>query len=857
MDLFRWRRILLRALGPALACALLAGWGVYAVTSDERPVYKTSALLSTGVMTGSDKAAYVRDLVINELEGIQNLARSFETREELATRLLADYLSLRGPDPAVISERAYADLAEHLAELEEDFGAGVFRRHRRRGERDRIYASLVAERDSLLRFGEANAEHPLIDILYGDNELVGVENFHAALKVGRKGMSDILEISYETVDAAWCKRTLDVHIDIFLAAHTTTKDERSTGALAYFRQATADARAALEAAERRHRAFSAEHRIINYYEQTRAIATQRKELDQSHTDQLMKRAAADEAIASLEDRLEGRMNLRRLHDLVDVRRREITDLSREQARLQIMTPDSLRRAGNRAEIASVSGRLSRARDALKQEVAELQNVYSGPEGVQLSRLLNEWIAAILDQDESRGRLSVIEQTQRDFDEMFKELAYRGATLKKIEREVSIAEEEYLENLSSLNDALQREHAASASTDLRLVDEAALPTEPQKSKRLMMVAAGGIVGGGFPLVLAIALELLSGALTSFAEAERRSGLAVVGGVARWSWLRQVLRKRHRQVLADTTGDLLWQGIRSKAQDTGPPGEPRLLALTSLQPGAGKTYVADTLAQRLAARGFCVAVVTDSPEAIAPAERLLVRTADTLGVRAEGAAPWEVCGLRQNQWRALDVVLWELPAVATGRLPVELARRASSVVLVHAPNHGWSDGHTASAGLLREAAGARAPLLLLNGVAADILLNEWGANWRELRRWAAAPTTAETEAGPIAEPVAPSAPDTRPAVMKPRAKVTEPRATEPTAEEPEGHADDRPADVPVPSLATLQQPGWAAALLDSPSAVEVAATRQRRAPSASEARAQPSAPPSPAPPPSSSWETDLLA
>ena len=722
---------------------MLAGWGVYALTADERPSYQSTALLSTGVMTGSDKAAYVRDLIINELEGIQNLARSFETRQELATRLLATYLSLDGPDPAIISARAYDDLATEIADLEAEAGLGVFERHRRRGRPALIYESLVAQRDSLLAFGETNAEHPLIELLYGKNELVGLEHL-AGLKVGRKGMSDLLELSYATVDAAWCKRTLDTHIDIFLASHTDVKDERSTGALAYFRKATAEARATLEDAERRHRTFSAEHRIINYYEQTRAIATQRKELDQSHTDQLMKSAAADEAIASLEERLADRVNLRRLNDEVDARRRQITDLSRQQARLQIMTPDSMR-GGKQAQLAAVTGRLARAREALKADVQDLQNVYTGPEGVQLSRLLNEWIAAILEQDESRGRLGVIEQTQRDFDEMFKELAFRGATLKKIEREVSIAEEDYLENLRNLNDALQREHSSSASSDLRLVDAPNLPTAPEKSKRIVMCAAGGVVGGMFPLVLAIALELLSGALTSFAEAERRSGLAVVGGVARWSWLRRVLRKRYRAVLAATTGDLLWQGIRSKANDTGPPGEPSFLALSSLQPGAGKTYVADALAQRLVERGFCVAVVTDTPGDITPAEGLLVCVADTLSVRAAGAPPWEVCGLRQNQWRALQVVLWELPAVATGRLPVELTRRADSVLLVHPPNHGWNDSHAASTALVREAAGQE-PLMVLNGVAADILLNEWGATWRQLRRWAAVPAAEPTPAPP---------------------------------------------------------------------------------------------------------------
>ena len=775
------------------------------LTSEERPSYRSQALLSTGIMTGSDKAGYVRDLVINELEGIQNLARSFETREELAARLLATYLTLEGPDPSIISERAYLDLREELS-------ADILRRHGGYSTAQEAYERIVAHRDSLLQFGEANAEHPLIEILYGDNELVGIEHL-AELKVGRRGLSDILEISYATVDAAWCKRTLDTHIEIFLATHGAVKVERSTGALAYFRKATREARQQLEAAEERLRTYSADNRIINYYEQTRAMATQRKEVDQANTEQLMRAAAATRAIASLDARLADRVNLVKLNKIVDDRRKEIAELGRQEARLEIMTPDSVK--SKRPAAAEVSARLAELRSELSADVVKLQAVYQGPEGLELSRLLNEWIAATLEREESQAKVEVIAQAQRDFDRAYENLAYTGSTLTKIEREVHIAEEDYLENLRNLNDALQREHAQASSTDLRLVDEPILPTTPERSKRIIMVAAGVLIGGAFPVILAIALELLSGALGSFAEAERRSGLAVVGGVARWSTLRRVLRKRYHPHLTATTGDLLWQGIRSKAETTTPTSGPYFLAVSSLQPGAGKSYSINILAGRLAARGYRVAIVAESlPEPTISSPNLYVATANTLGAIA-GAQPWEIAGFRQNEWDEFQVVLWELPAVATGRLPVDMARRADSVLLVHPPNHGWTNSHTAATTLLTDAAGQK-PMLVLNGVAADILLNEWGASWGQLAAWAQ----------PIANPTQRNTPTPIPPAP--------------------------PTQATIPSLRTLQQPAvdpaqdWSLALSVPPVTTE---PESKPAPVANPA-SEPSQPHD-----ASSWETEL--
>ena len=894
MDLFRWKRTLVRALAPATACALLAGWGVYALTADERPEYRSFALLNTGIMSNRDQSkTFNRDLVINELENLTNLARSFEVREELSARLLAHYLSLRGrPRPSSISARAHADFA---AELD----AGILRRHGRfGGDEDLVYASIVAQRDSLRAYGEAAAEHPLIELLYGENELVGAEQL-ATLKVNRKGMSDLLELSYATVDAAWCKLTLDRHLDIFLRLHREVKEQQRSGALAYFRKATADSRANLDDAEERLRRFATDNKIINYYEQTRFISGQKNQVDHRYTEEAMQQAAADSTLARLEQELSRRVDLVRISRSIEGTRRRIGELSREQLRLELMAADSISRGGTREGSASelpgadeqdiAAGAADAAREAraasrelaalkrqLSDDVLALQQVHSGPEGLELGRLLSEWIAATINREVSAGRIAVLDARRVDFNRVYQRMANLGARMKKIERETRIYEEDYIENLRSLNEALQKEFSQGGRADLRLVDAPVLPAKPEKSKRLIFVAVGFLGGGAFPLALALALELLSGALLSFAEAERRTGLSVVGGLARWSRVRRLLQGRHRGAVDTVAGDLLWQGVRSRGtlREDGASrggGGPALLAFSSLRPGAGKSHALVTFAERLATRRLRVLAVADHPLPRLPRE-LPERPFDTVLVdpvaaMAPGVTPRALTGLAAAAYDGYDIVLWELPALATGRLPVDVARSCGGALLVHPAAEGWSDGDASALQQLRDALG-REPQLLLNALALDVLLHEWGTTLRRLRAWAApsAPkaTFASTPASVSSVSTVSSDED------EPRTFTTPAQPVFAEAEAPLGEGAMSPvfaeanpvslrtsAPEPQTDLASCPTPAGDAAAYRLPTALPVEASAHAADEADSEEREDEpeAAPAAPAAPPALDWEHAL--
>ncbi len=723
MDFFRWKRTFLRALAPALLCAILAGWGVYVLTADERPTYRSQALLNTGIMTGRDgSGSYVRDLVLNELENIMNLARSFETREQLSARLFAKLLALDQADPHLISPRAYDDFFSEL-------DSSLIQRYKPMKDERLIYESIIIDRDSLKRFGEATSEDPLLEILYGDDPLIGVESL-AGLRVNRKGMSDLLEISYSTVDAAWCKLTLDEHIEVFLAQHKLVEEQRSGGALAYFEESTAKSREKLDQVEIRLRDFATNNKIINYYEQTRFIASLKNQVDNRYTEERMKQAASDSTLQSLESKLSKRMDLVRLNNIVDDRRRELGQLSREQARLEIMSADSSETA--EADLASIEERMQSIRKELSKDIGSLQGVYNGPEGLELGRLISEWLVASLQVEEAKGKIEVLNVRKIDFNNLYTNMASLGATLKKIEREVHIAEEDYLENLRNLNEALQKEHSKNSITDLRLVDQPVLPNKPEKSKRLIMVLAAFLVGGMFPIILAIALELLSGAILSFEEGERRSGLLVIGGVARWSTVRKILRRKAEPALRATTADLLWQGLRSRGNAGDITSKPHIIVLASFRPGAGKSYIADLLAKRLAQRGMQVCVVTDKPTQSTTYPGVQLASIDSIAAMAPGADARTLTRNSEEQWASLDVVLWELPAMATGRLHVDVARNAHDAILIHPASAGWTGAHTGGLAQLTDSLG-RDPQLILNGISADVLLNEWGSTWKQIQAW----------------------------------------------------------------------------------------------------------------------------
>ena len=135
----------------------------------------------------------------------------------------------------------------------------------------------------------------------------------------------------------------------------------------------------------------------------------------------------------------------------------------------------------------------------------LNNLYTEtntPNGIPTKDVLEEWLKTTLSFEQSKARLTVMDKRKKEFAEEYKKFAPLGAMLKKIERQITVAEQEYLELLHGLSLAKLAQQNNELTSKLTIVDPPYLPLKPNPSKRMMQVIIGLLVG--FILVLGLIL-----------------------------------------------------------------------------------------------------------------------------------------------------------------------------------------------------------------------------------------------------------------------------------------------------------------------------------------------------------------
>ena len=72
------------------------------------------------------------------------------------------------------------------------------------------------------------------------------------------------------------------------------------------------------------------------------------------------------------------------------------------------------------------------------------------DGLPISSLLNDWISNIIEAENLKAGLQVLGDRIKEFQKQYSIYAPAGANIKRIEREISVSEQEFLEILHGLN-----------------------------------------------------------------------------------------------------------------------------------------------------------------------------------------------------------------------------------------------------------------------------------------------------------------------------------------------------------------------------------------------------------------------
>jgi hypothetical protein len=584
MTLIQFLRLVARNLKWMLLTGIIAGGSTFWSSRDAKKEYTSNTILNTGLVTSynisnSQGGKVDYGYTNNESENILGLARSRETMETLAAELLAEALMLEKPNDDTLTASSFAELqklvppdARKEVVVPGDFAKTLANVNACRARRDK---------------------NPIKDLLEGAHDLFGYEHL-ITMVIKREASTDMIRIAYTTTDPAVCKNTLIKHTRIFIARHRAVKEGQSTSVLDFFERSTQESAAALAGKEDELLAFMESNKIINYYEQTRYIAAKKEDLDEFYFKEIMNLAAADSSRRSIEDKLGNRINLPEINKNLLAQREILAELSGKLANLEIESvTDSIPNPTTKGVIYALKKEEDALIQSLRKNAEATFAVNRTPDGLETQALLQRWIEHWLVVEQTLARLNVLKIRRAEFDIIYGRFAPWGSKLKRIEREIGVTEQAYLENLHSFNQARLHKESMLMSTTLRVMDPPFYPIKAGASKRPMMVILSFVVGMILVLALAVTKEFMDNSLRDPERAIKITNLRLAAGFpilpAKWRNHKRLdylflVRRASEQLIQRVDLDLRQQGLKNTV--------PRI-AILSTRTKEGKSLLIELL------------------------------------------------------------------------------------------------------------------------------------------------------------------------------------------------------------------------------------------------------------------------
>lgn len=672
MNLIVFSRIVMKnARWLVLFPVMLAGAVIF-FTRDLPKEYETQTTIYTGLASGysiTDDGNERLDnfKVNNAFDNLITTIKGRETVEEVAINLLAQHLLLKEPDPNILGLKGFEKLqdlvpAEERARLVVD------------GNMRKTVANLYAVKDS-------SNKNIVRYLLTNPGSYYFLGSISGSVTVNRKNNSDMLEMTLKSNDPGVCWNAMKFYIEAFSARYRGIKGSETMNVVKYFEQQLQHAFNALQGSENKLRDFGVNNKIINYYEQAKFVAESKEDLSTDYYKEKMRLEAAQKAVARIEEKMNN------YSDFVGYNE-ELVNLRQELANINFKITNATVYKAKADDIADLKDQAEAIKIRLKEKARDYYEFNNSIEWVPQESLLNEWLAKIVELEESKGRLQVFEMRMKQYDGIYQEFAPLGSTLGRLEREIAVNEKEYLSVLHGLNLAKLRQQSLEMSNNLKVVDNPFYPLQPLPSKRALLIIAS--FAAGFILLLSyyIAKELMNKSLRSPEKVEPTLGLPLLNAIpekqginTKLIGIEEVAASLMQQVVNEVFLDL---------KSASPSSNNHLITIFSTKNGEGKTFFAEELVKKLSrirnkvlylypetSANHTPNLSEENPKVLTYAYRVVDQIIDYNGImdfiQENEAGPFE----------EISYTILEIPGLKTNPIPSNLiAQSALSILVVHA-------------------------------------------------------------------------------------------------------------------------------------------------------------------------------
>lgn len=689
MTLVQFLRIIANKFKFIIALPFIPVVLVFLLTMNETKEYKSSTLIYTGLASnsdalGGDNVRIDNYAVNNSFDNLLNLISSREILERTGLQVLALHLVQSQAQPEIIGEDLFKQL-QKIADPE-------FRKR------------MVIHDNVDSTFSLLWKEHisPAVRIFTDNDKLPYCpEYIESNLKMKRAGISDMLEMSYSSNDAAVTQQTLKILTGIFITEFKSLKSQDAQNLVKFFSQETETAENRLNGIAEELKAYRINNGIINYDEQTKQLTVEEMYMNGELREELKKYSASEASLSDLNLKLGNRSErIGNNQTIIDLR----VQLGKKSS--ELLTFQSLDEHSSR--IAPLQNEVTDLRSQLKTALTKYSRLEHTEEGTNIALLEQQWISQYIATIEGKVRIEVLKERRNEFRGRFNKFAPLGSSLHKYERDIDVAEKEYLELLHSLNLARLRQQNLEASTTIKVLDQPILPLKAEPSKRFLLIFGSWLISALMSIIITITLELLDRNIRTPERAKIFSRLPILAAYPDTAIIAN--NSTHDQTLTLIRNQIL-RNLKLELMNTGSSSNQKVIIVASVLNGEGKSTVSTEFAELLIANGNTVSIIAPHELPVSSSEiihfELPKNFSDTDHYKNL---------LPKGKKISSNFVIVELPSFQGNEIPVRLIQQSSLILFVMRADRIWRRSDST---VLKYISFPEGPLIqgIVNGVQLD--------------------------------------------------------------------------------------------------------------------------------------------
>lgn len=546
---------------------------------------------------------------------------------------------------------------------------------------------------------------------YGFNKHYSINSI-SKIQIFRISNSDLVKLTYTSNDPGICEQTLKIISKVFMIDYKSLRVNETDRVVKYFEREVDSADNKLAEAEDRLLHFNKSNNIINYYEQSKAIAIQKEALDKYFQDQQIRLSGASASLYALETKMTARDSIYLKSDAIKQREKELAEVTQD------IIVNKLAQDYNgqvKSRLIQLKRRQKQLRNEIKLYVDQLYLYGHSTQGISIQSLLSSWLKNRITYVEARAGLRVLTQRKLDFIRTYQKMAPLGAMLTRIQREIKVSEQTYLELLRSLNLAKMKQQNMEMSTNIKVVDPPFFPIQPNPSKTKYIVLAAGIFGFMVVALLIIMLEYFDASLKNPSRVTEQTGMQLAGAYPIMSSSHQA---NELSQITNRLVDMMIQKIKLGLGKSEPkPEKPYVVLIFSTQNKTGKTLITQKIINRMRSMGDKVLFLNyDDGKILAEEEDF------NYSYRYEIKNNFiDVANLQQlmdgrylrKTNTAYDFIFIELPSIIYHIYPIKLLSEIDMALFVIKSSNRYTKADKTAMGTFKEACQS-SPIVILNEV-----------------------------------------------------------------------------------------------------------------------------------------------